>query len=84
VRLFTSFPCNYGNYHSHDVAHTEDKNTGTTLEKPSIKKSLLKETGNFKVGPDYTYIHWRLNTPILPFTHGFLILTNSRWVKDFR
>jgi len=40
----------------------------------------LKETDNFKFGPDY--IHWRLNTPILTFTHGFLILTNSRWAKD--
>jgi hypothetical protein len=42
VCLFTSFPCNYGNYHSYDVAHTEDKNTGTTLEKHSIKEEFIE------------------------------------------
>jgi len=42
VCLFTSFLCNYGNYHSYDVTHTEDKNTGTTLEKPSIKEEFIE------------------------------------------
>jgi len=45
VCFFTSLPCNYGNYHSYDVTHTEDKNTGTNLEKPTIKEEFIERDG---------------------------------------